>query len=572
MEVILKHEFKRWNSVEHYDYNDILSNKKPNRPQNSIMVDSEIFSVEDNYIPKHGKWKYKSNNTSEEVFVKNYGNPCFSVHFNVITIVLEKNEDKVSLKIFSNGRHREVGRIYFNKITSLRYLTYNKKTHDLYSGNVQNYHKKRKRTSSVKRNNFYLRPLNSFTNLLNNHLNEWSNQLRINGYEKNTMIKNYIHSFLSAIGLNDNDVQRTDDFHFNGDKVLYKLNMINKGIKCPDNFEVFIEQFPLPNKKESKKNNNKLIDIMMSRHNLKGGKFKKALHKIKNFNPDFLKYSITLFGIETIKSLSDDLIVKILESNNYSNGYLYDNNPEVISEIKDTKKVLEVFKLVINNEINFQTFRDHINFYYNLNRFEPVKWSSYNKETFVDEHLYYTEKFEEYSKGIYFRKYSNNFIELFNDSLFCDGMEFKPVLLTDSKSYIEESATQSNCVKGYVNRASSFIISLRNENENERATIEYSIFRNPNTNVVKVNRVQSLGRFNNSLSDEWKTPLEKLDDRINNYFTNNEFVLPEIKIVFKSGFENETKAVFNESRTHPCWENEYFDATMKYFNGTINLI
>ncbi|NBV10829.1 MAG: hypothetical protein EBS04_05125, partial [Chitinophagia bacterium] len=58
-------------------------------------------------------------------------------------IVLEKDGDKISLKIFITNKWREVGRVWFKKTTALHFLTYNIKTNDFYDGTLINYHKKR---------------------------------------------------------------------------------------------------------------------------------------------------------------------------------------------------------------------------------------------------------------------------------------------------------------------------------------------------------------------------------------------------------------------------------------------
>jgi hypothetical protein len=123
---------------------------------------------------------------------------------------------------------------------------------------------------------------------------------------------------------------------------------------------------------------------------------------------------------------------------------------------------------------------------------------------------------------------------------------YYPVVLTTSLEYIRESSLQSNCVKTYVNKASSLIISLRegDVDSEERATIEYQIHKVGND--VKMSRVQSLGRFNQALDFKWYGVLEELDNRINSALKDVGFELPKVVVEFGGqSVESETKFIKN---------------------------
>ena len=92
-----------------------------------------------------------------------------------------------------------------------------------------------------------------------------------------------------------------------------------------------------------------------------------------------------------------------------------------------------------------------------------------------------------------------------------ENNDYYPILLDSTSNYNEESSYQSNCVKSYVDRSTSIIVSLR-KNMIERATLEYRILNNEYT--INVVRVQSLGRFNEKLSEEWDNVLNKLDEKM----------------------------------------------------------
>jgi hypothetical protein len=89
-------------------------------------------------------------------------------------------------------------------------------------------------------------------------------------------------------------------------------------------------------------------------------------------------------------------------------------------------------------------------------------------------------------------------------------VDFHPVLLDSTQKYNDESNQQSNCVKGYIGKSSSIIISVRTgQSLTERATVEYLLTKE--SDKVSAKRVQSLGKFNQKLEDEWNEVLLKLD-------------------------------------------------------------
>jgi hypothetical protein len=138
------------------------------------------------------------------------------------------------------------------------------------------------------------------------------------------------------------------------------------------------------------------------------------------------------------------------------------------------------------------------------------------------------EGFVKNSPNIYSHKL-DNYRTYFIDKIQTKIGEYQPVLLTNSDEYNEESSVQSNCVKTYVTRPSSLIISLRKGYYGDRATIEYSLTK-VNDNI-EVGRVQSLGRFNGKLGEEWDDILFKLDEVILSSVKDERF--ETVKIVKK---------------------------------------
>ena len=103
--------------------------------------------------------------------------------------------------------------------------------------------------------------------------------------------------------------------------------------------------------------------------------------------------------------------------------------------------------------------------------------------------------------------------EAFKEPLIYGDNKLYPIVLKESDDYNDESKTQQNCVKTYIGRPSSIIVSLRKNSitSDERATVEYQIFKKDEQ--LTFNRPQSLGRFNTRLDETWTPALHLLDER-----------------------------------------------------------
>jgi hypothetical protein len=152
--------------------------------------------------------------------------------------------------------------------------------------------------------------------------------------------------------------------------------------------------------------------------------------------------------------------------------------------------------------------------------------------------------------------YDQTLVNELNKPIIIDEQVYYPVLLTNSKEYNRESTIQSNCVRTYIERPTSLIISLRKNNieSQDRATIEYRVlFVNER---FKFNRVQTLGRFNKTLPEEWNEPIRELDDVLNTITKYNK--LKPQTIITKKGnkeFKRELIIQKNETSTTIRWDS-----------------
>jgi hypothetical protein len=484
----------------------------------------------DMYSVKNPMWTFDKDLYSEEDFVENYANPLTSVRIYRPTVVVTKDDKKVAIKFFEYSRTRLRGTKYFRVSTSVNYITFNYLTHSLYSGFIINYHKKRKFSKKVKRNCFYDDSINRMSSMISamiKNVLEKTPELLIN----NTVVNDVITHFIDSI-------PNTEKYKtYTPPEVLFKLYLDGHKIKTTPNWNVFMNIYPQPKKKDYVKHKLKFMDTFMSIHDLRGDKIKRVLHIVNNIRGiDFLRFTLDFFGYDFILSQDDKFIQEVIESNLYVNGGMMSYDKDFTKKEKNNS--FEVFKQVLRGEVDINTYYDHFMMFNRLRQFEPVKWTSTDYDSFTNEHMALTEKISFYTKGTLERIYNEEFVNRVQEPINIDGIIYYPMLLRTSDEYNMESFIQSNCVKGYVDKPSAVIISLREGSQDSkvRATIEFNISENLNTeNEVKLKRTQTLGRFNKSLGDEWKKPLMMLDLKVGKLILYKLFDLP--KVILSIGYK-----------------------------------
>lgn len=466
------------------------------------------------YMLTNGFFKNKTISNNEEVFKENYGNPFAKVSMSRRIATVTKNGDKISIKIFRYLRSRNVGKKYFRVRTNLEYISYNMKTNALYYGKIINYHLKRKAIKKCNRvllTNDWLESINCYINGSLGYLDSQPN-----------MFESFVNGIPGIEKCVGNPKLR-----------FYKHFLERSGAKLPNNWDAFICVYPQPTKKLLKKVNYKFIDSYMVLHNLRGDKIKRCLHLVKNINLDSLKFAYELFGEKYILSKPDNDLVNILQYSDYyllGSRYFLDGTYS-----KDEKnRVYQIYRLAINGDIDFSTFCDHISFKRKLSGVNPVKWKSTTIDDFNDEHYEWSERVSELSKCKYERFYDKEFKEWVEQVVATRDKDYYPVLLTNSSEYNFESITQNNCVRTYVNKAISVIISLRygHKSGKDKLTIEYNIINKDKD--VYLARVQTKQKSNMTPEPEWDEPLKILDLRIKELCKQKIFTLPSIKITFNN--------------------------------------
>lgn len=515
METLVKHTSETYDVVEYSDCN---------------KIDTYYNFSSRRRVKKHGYWNNIGSTNLKEDYLKHYGNKLYSVLLHRITIVLEKDETKTSIKIFEYLNHRKPGVHYFIRKKYVRYITYNKKTNIVYVGNSGT-----KTSTAIRSNPFVSNEIPMFFDYLYNTLKrgKFVEGLQNNNEILFNIIKQFYGDFLSNFDV--------DAIVYADTKKIFLENYVKvHNIIVPNNYSVFFDNCQLT-LRDIKRAKNNLLLAVEKKFKIKGKKFHRVLHNLEYFNPYISPSMVKFFGMDAIKQLKDNELEKILSIHTNSiDARIFDRTVDEFTPI-EKKRIMNILLDCVMNNGSFRTLTDHIEFIYKL-RYqynENLRWESRNRDEFTKEHVFLSNLIAKYQTGVFDRTYSKEFIDSFNTQFISNGGVYYPVLLMDDIQYKNESEIQHNCVKTYTKNVTCFIVSLRegSPDSDVRATIQFTIKHHKNK--VKFYRSQTLGRFNKGLENNWTTPVEMLDKFVDSI--EDKFKLSDFKI---------TKTTFANSKTY----------------------
>jgi hypothetical protein len=515
METLVKHTSETYDVVEYSDCN---------------KIDTYYNFSSRRRVKKHGYWNNIGSTNLKEDYLKHYGNKLYSVLLHRITIVLEKDETKTSIKIFEYLNHRKPGVHYFIRKKYVRYITYNKKTNIVYVGNSGT-----KTSTAIRSNPFVSNEIPMFFDYLYNTLKrgKFVEGLQNNNEILFNIIKQFYGDFLSNFDV--------DAIVYADTKKIFLENYVKvHNIIVPNNYSVFFDNCQLT-LRDIKRAKNNLLLAVEKKFKIKGKKFHRVLHNLEYFNPYISPSMVKFFGMDAVKQLKDNELEKILSINiNSIDSRIFDKTVDEFTPI-EKKRIMNILLDCVMNNGSFRTLTDHIEFIYKL-RYqynENLRWESRNRDEFTKEHVFLSNLIAKYQTGVFDRTYSKEFIDSFNTQFISNGGVYYPVLLMDDIQYKNESEIQHNCVKTYTKNVTCFIVSLRegSPDSDVRATIQFTIKHHKNK--VKFYRSQTLGRFNKGLENNWTTPVEMLDKFVDSI--EDKFKLNDFKI---------TKTTFANSKTY----------------------
>lgn len=455
-----------------------------------------------------GHFDMKCEYNTEEKFTEHYGNPFAMVDMTRRIITITKEGDKITFKMFWYNRRRRMTSKWFKTNTNCKFITFNHKTNALYTGSLDNYHLKRNCKKRIRRTLFNSDPINK--------IRHWVRDSFSSEDKKTIDVPTIVNQVVSVFV---NSIPGTEKYpELLPEQKIYRRYLDAQGVKYPNNWFELIDAYPQPKKKDLVKCEYKYVDALMRVHNLKGDKVKKSLHTINKFvDANHFNSACKVFGEKFILNQPDEVINLFLSAWDLTP---LTGNVTFFNSLSKSEKLnfFEIYKLYYRKLVNYHTISDHIRFYTFLKNLEPVKWKSKTHDEFTQEHYDWSEKYNHYTNGEFTRVYNPTFVEKVNEVILTKDGPYFPEVLTTSKRYNNESFFQSNCVKTYIKRVDSLLISLRrgDGDTEERASIEYQIIPvvSHSQTYFDLNRVQTLGKFNHRLDSSWDDVLVKLDERI----------------------------------------------------------
>jgi hypothetical protein len=506
---IFKINYEKFECTKYHD-NNLISQPKIKKTSH-FLDDDELIEMESKNRKKRLVYREDSFHTTHEDYLENYGNPLTRVYKRYVMVVVEKDGDKVSIKLYYGFRERLVGNSWFKVSRNVDYITVNIRTGDIYSGHLHGYQNKKKFTRKINKNFFLNEPINSFKIRLRNILIDY--------------ISNHFEVSMEAISKFMQEIDNREDFeNLDFEKRLFRFYLNKKGIKYPNNFYLYSKLLFGPKiRKTIKKSGNKLVDAVMKEKGLVGKKLKTALHNSTNLNFELYVKAKSLFGDDWINQ-EPDFILKVLNVPSLHINLSFPVEFTNVVSKDELRRVFRLFKRVyFDGVLDSTSFLDHIRMYTELKMYgeTDLKWISDDdsKDFFRDEHLDWSDKIQFYKRGHYERTYP----QLIYDTIEKPIGEYYPIVLNNSTMYNEESSVQSNCVKTYIGKPPSIIVSLRKGSpySEERATIEYRLTKEGDK--IKCDRVQSLGRFNSKLDEHWMEPVFNLDEYLLSFVKDQNF-------------------------------------------------
>ena len=576
-EELFNYTVKKYQVSEFLDTNPIRPLKKEVQDDFWGVIEDTMSSTRSTSYTPWGDYTFKVEYDTEEKFVEHYGNPFAQLYLNRVIVSVTKENDKVSFKVFNYYKSRRVAGKWFRLKTNCKFITFNYKTNALYIGSLDNYHLKRKCRKRVSRVLFNNDPINQMRRHLRDSFNIIVDKDKV---DIPTIVNQVISTFVNAIPGTEKYPELLSE------QKIYRRYLDAQGIKYPNNWFELVEAYPQPKKKDLVKCDYKYVDALMRVHNLKGDKIKKSLHNVSKFvDAKHLNNACEFFGEKFILNQSDEVINLLLSawdvsflSQNFFNNYSLSKSEKL--------NFFEIYKLYYKKLIDYHTVNDHIRFYNFLQNVEPVKWKSKTHDEFSQEHYDWSEKYNHYTNGDFNRIYNPTFVDKVNEVILTkDGPYFPEVLIT-SKRYNNESFFQNNCVKTYIKRVGSVLISLRRgEGETEeRASIEIEVTPLvwPDEMYFNLRRVQTLGKRNTRLDNSWDDVLSKLDERIEYIVREKLFDTLQIggefggrkvfsdyiiKDYSRDGYEKNVTSI--SKGVYLAWEN---DSIMKLNSYNLNVV
>jgi len=488
---------------------------------------------------------------TEEDFVKHFGNPFASVHFDRQRLFIEEGDDKISIKYQTYIKDRKVGGRFFTERKNTQYFTFNFKKKMFYSGTFST-KKKQVIGRSMKVNPTY------FT------IEAFLRNIRI---DNSVAVDQYLYFFLEKIW-DRMGIENPQNFQWDCMRSFYSLTyyLVN-GIKIPNNWRKFTGTFF--SKKELKKFDMNLVDTAMDKLKLKGSKVKQIFNEMEWIDFDRLYMVYNILGIDRFNKIENKVFhpyygdeTMPMEMNRMGGSFeCFYSDKEQFNQYflgrmlvpltpKEKDRILDLMPYL--GHYDWRTLIDHLEMKKDLmNLGEDVKFKFTNISSFNLEHEEFSRLLQSYRKGEVERFYGD--VDSLETPIEYEGETYYPVLFRKTADYEKESQHQRNCVRGYSERPDCVIFSIRkgSTDGDERITVEYQFRQNEILNV------QERAKFNAMPSDEFSQVARIQLANINLMYKLGTLKLPKLIKKYRSGKVIEQQSVFNSTDVNYGGDKSY---------------
>jgi hypothetical protein len=452
--------------------------------------------------------KNHSFDTSDDRHIKqHFNNPFSEISVNTVERSIRRHGDKITLKLYRHTKYRGFNSIYFRKTTSVQSLTYNTKTGNFTTLNMEMMPKKN--SKHFRTNNF-----NSLENII---MRGGILDMRTYIDKESRIFSNHSiifdnHTFMESINNEFKFNQQTKNKKntvslFSGIEFIDLLTnkfIEDKKIKVSNNPFFWIKKF-YPTEKYLKKNDRKLIASILDMFKIKS----KVTIKLMHENNLFDLYSVSLlcfvFGDNFSKyvgSIDPSLFQKSkidISDNTWGNIKMFVNDninhSFKISNIEKENIVKIINKLTDKISIGkrfISELVDHFNMIHKLRTYYPDLYlKSRTYDEFHNEHLELSKMMSLIKKG-WVVEYQ--FVDKMVDDVekpidvkinlgesephvdckeLVGEITFYPHILKREEEYDEEGKFMHHCVASYSDKDRSIIISIRTEDKQDRVTCEF---------------------------------------------------------------------------------------------------
>ena len=477
-----------------------------------------IKHVEVGYFTPKGKVTF----VEEKEWLKESVNILNSAQVKRTTLVVEKNEDKIKLSIFNFCKSRSVGHRYFAKQSNDLHITFNLKTKNFYI-TKSNFINRRRNTSTTK-NDFSKIISTIYPLTFNNPFPSLPHPHPVNPFITQSPVVTPLKALEKLIIELDLELSMPLQDMVSPGELLAQIIMgwfIKVWeIKTSDNYTYYLLKH-YPGIKKLRKYNMNLIHTILKERGLVGKFYNRLLNIEPECNITDLHFLQRILGDDGVKRISRSLLA---HSKNFEDTKF--TQPEHL--ITNIGYCNELSKYEKNNIINIYNtcedftgiegfidlLLDHFKIKNKLQGYGVKKKIRANTlDKFNDEHSEWSNLLHECERTTEVNYlYPDNFLNHIEKPIELDGEKYFVKVLKTDTDYFKEGQIQHHCVRTYLDKYKSIIISIRKTHEKgmERMTCEFltnSEITNPNLIKDYSNTptlVQARMKYNKNPEGNWE--------------------------------------------------------------------